>query len=266
MTAAPSIADLKAEYRRLRERDAAEGRWSFEELAAYERWFHESCAAGRPPDALSRYVADETERFFAQTIPGSDGHVYWDGPGRFRRNDGAERRPARWWWEHEHGPLSRYADLSATCDEQNCIAPEHRATGRSPSRQRFSDAQMLGAVQVAAMRLGRTPTQTEYREMDINPVLEAIRQRFGSWPNAVSAAGLSPVVPGTVSGITPETCAQSVRYVAGRVRRRPTKHDLTAHAAELHARGLPSSGWTVSKYLGGGSWVRALERVFGEAA
>jgi hypothetical protein len=161
---------------------------------AYQRFFHASCAEGNPPDALRRHIADETERFFARTIPGVDGHTYWDGSLKagFVQNDGHTRRPRRWWYERVYGSLGRDT-LIVSCGEANCITPEHMERVPWEERRRmWSDAQMIGMLQTVAMRLGETPSRHGFdKERSPNmPTARAYILRFGSWGRAVKSAGL----------------------------------------------------------------------------
>src|SRR6266536_1357098 len=153
-----TLTELRDDFQAVREARREGRAINVQQRVAFERYFRAAAAADQPLDALSRRSANEVERFWAQTIPGVDGHIYWDGPQSFRRNDGKCRRPQRWVWEqHYRRPLSRYIDVWTTCGEKNCIAALHLAAGRNDARRRYTDEQLLGYLQVAAMRLGHTP-------------------------------------------------------------------------------------------------------------
>lgn len=56
---------------------------------------------------------------------------------------------------------------------------------------RFTKQECLEALNEAADRLGHTPTRAEYREVDISPSDETLRNKFGSWNAAKQQAGLA---------------------------------------------------------------------------
>lgn len=170
---------------------------------AYNRFFRQACAEGNPPDALRRQIADEQERFFSQTIPGIDGHTYWDGPQRFTQNDGRAFAPARWWWFHTHPDhVGRRGKVVPACGERHCITPSHcEFVDWRAGHSQYSDQTILGAIQTVAMRIGRTPTRTEYEQHIQRPSLSLVIYRFGSWSQAVTAAGLVPRGTGVNAGV-----------------------------------------------------------------
>ncbi len=190
---------------------------------AYQAWFRKACAEGNPPDTLRHRVADEAERFFARTIPGPDGHTYWDGPldhRRFLRNDGHKRHPRYWWWEHVNGPLPLRGHVSPCCGEPNCITPDHQVfVSWSEFKRRYTDEQIIGALQVAALRLGHTPTRKDWTTLNFQPSWSMVARRFSSWSRAISAAGLEPHTPdyGRLSAADAIACIQSVVTRLGRV-------------------------------------------------
>ena len=251
-----ALADLQAEYRQLRAEDTETGVHRLATANAYGRWFNRACADGTPPDALRVHTADEVERFFARTIQGPDGHVYWDGnlAKGFRRNDGRYRKATWWWWERVHGPAER-GRLDPSCGEQHCINPEHLVfVPWGDIKQRYSDMQIIGALQVAAMRLGHPPTTSEWRRLDISPTDTIIAQRFGSWSNALRAAGLEPRERVVASE---EQCIASVRFVSRLVGHAASRQEMRAHARELGEAGLPS-GTTVERRFG--RWADVLRK------
>lgn len=182
---------LRAELERVRE---VYGRGSSQGLAAFQRLNAASHEVGRPLDGLRRFSTDEVERFFAQTVLGPNEHVYWDGSRHgFERNDGRWRKPARWWWEHVHGPIGTTTlRLHPTCDDGACINVEHQVLEHFRTEQ-YSESQMLGALQVMAMRLGRTPSKALWLKHNGRPSPNIYVARFSSWSKALRAAGLEPL-------------------------------------------------------------------------
>lgn len=252
------LPTLKAELERVR---AEYGVASSQGLEAYLRYSHAAASQGRPLDALRTYVEDEEERFFAQTIAGTDGHTYWDGArGGFRRNDGATRLPIRWWWEHRHGEIGQGDQVVATCGERNCITVDHAELLRRADRHRIhTDAQMLGALQVWALRHERTPTKVEWnREHPAGMTASAIMMRFGTWNAALRGAGLS--VREAHVKVPPADCVRAIQVARAILNRWPSTHDMRHPSVKdrLRAEGLPSFA-TIFVRLGG-SWAEALRR------
>lgn len=227
---------------------------------AFERLFAAAAAAGRPLDQLRRYATDEGERFFANTIPGTDGHVYWDGAKYgFACNDGKARVPRRWWWTHVKGiEPGAYEDVAPVCGERNCINPEHCEQGRGLFRRRFSDEQMLGALQVAVMRHGRPLQKNEWDALGLRPTAHVYTTRFGSWPKAWRAAGYDyrRVTPNTSTNTG--DCLAALRFLHGVLGHWPSNSEFRQNRALLaEARHIKSHS-TIVKYLGG--WPEALRK------
>lgn len=183
---------------------------------AFEAWFERACIEGRPPDMLQRYSPIESERFWARTVPGPDGHVYWTGGQEFARNPSATPRnvvPARWVWTHEHGPITTDKSVMPTCGEPHCVALAHLKCERREGMPAFiPDDRLLGRLQVVAMELGRTPSSTEWDARGESPTVYCFQRRWGSWGRAIAAAGLPPIVFRCVARkITPEQALDSLR-------------------------------------------------------
>lgn len=209
---APQTDDLHELREQLSIQQELHGARSFEAQGAFELLFEASVRVGRPLDALHKFSRVEVERFFAQTRNGTDGHVYWLGAkGGFTRNDGKTRKAIRWWWEHLHGEIPQTIDVLPTCSQPTCINPAHCMAGRIARRIAFTEEQMIGTMQVAAMRLGHAPSSTEWRKNHYTPVPAVYRLRFGSWEKALNAAGLKPDYPGRGRKATPELARQSIR-------------------------------------------------------
>lgn len=160
---------------------------------AYNAWFKASVRAGNPPDALVRKIEDETERFLDRVIAGVDGHSYWDAGERFYRNDGGSCYPRTWWYIHYRGLIEMRSVIKPVCGDPHCIAPEHQEISPwGEHRQHYTDQQCHGALQVASMRLGRSPSRNEYEALGLVPSSGALVRRFSSWNRALASSGLPP--------------------------------------------------------------------------
>jgi len=253
------VEELRPLRKALTEAVETHGRRSTPALQAFEALFRAAVKAGQPLDSLRKHAKDEDERFFAHTIPGPDGHVYWDGAREFRRNDGKVRVPHRWWWAYKNGrELGTYEDLVPTCGETHCINPDHCEVGRGLRRQRlYSDEKIIGALQVAALRRGAQPTQRAWIAERLAPDLRVIRLRFGSWANALRAAGFEPPDAAIYThSYGAADVVEAIRFCRKRLGRTPQQRDLTNLREELHTAGLPSSPTTIRKAFG--SWDAAL--------
>lgn len=254
---APQTTNLRAlrdELARVRE---VYGPGSSQGAEAFNRLSREAGRQGRPLDGLRRYSKDEDERFFARIVPGPDGHHYWDGPQDFRRNDGRYRRPARWWWEHVHGPIGTTTmRLRPICGDSSCILPGH-AELHHFSEQQHTDESLLARLQVLALRLGHTPSRRDWDGSGNRPFASVFSTRFGSWTKAVRAAGLEPRDWRPVA--TPDACRRSLRLARRVLNRWPTSYDYERPEVReaLKAAGLPSSpNWI--KHRLGRDWETAL--------
>lgn len=254
-----TAADLQAEFRAFRSGDAKAGIRSARTRDAYNRWFHQACIEGNPPDALQPNAGTDLERFFARTIPGPDGHTYWEPRAmRFYPRDGGQRHCRWWWYEHVHGNQGR-GTLAAVCGERNCITPDHQLfVSWAEARRRFTDEQMLGAIQVSALSLGHTPTAVEYSQSGRRPSDSLIRMRFGTWERAVTAAGLEPS-PLSIHRRGPEDCIAGLRWLASHLGHAPSDKEYRAHAAFLKSAGHPPSATTIRTHLGR-PWSAALAK------
>jgi hypothetical protein len=226
---------------------------------AFERLFRASFQLGQPLSGLRRHTTNEVERFFAHTIPGPDGHVYWDGPQTFTRNDGKTRIPRRWWWAHKHGrELGQHEDLIPTCGQSSCVNPDHCEIGRGLRRLRFDREAMLGALRVGALRLGHAPNWAEWDTLGLSPSQPTYKLRFGSWGKALREAGLTPGRGSQYAPTTPASCLEALRLVHKTLGRWPSRKDFEDSRQVLITAGLPSSSSTIKKYLG--PWTEALRK------
>lgn len=256
-TVAQQLQPLRAELQRAR---VVHGRRSTAALRAWEDLFRTAARLGQPLDALSRHSRDEDERFFAQTLPGPDGHVYWDGGKVFTRNDKRERSPRRWWWARSRGaePHS-HDDVVPICGDAQCINPEHCEAVRRERKRLFTEEAIIGAIQVMGLRLGRGPTRTDWTRLNGRPDFKIIRARFGTWSAALRAAGYEPK-SGSKFQVQwdEESAVEALRFVGARLGRAPSTHDFSKMKDELHAAGLPASRMTIRKLCG--EWPEALEK------
>lgn len=245
---------LRIELHRVRE---VYGRGSSQGLEAFNRLAAAAARSGHPLSSLQKHSPNEAERFFAQTVQGPDGHVYWVGARDFARNDGLRRMPRRWWWEHANGPLRVGDSVYPICEDRHCINPEHCVLqDRRARHMRYTDDQILGALQVKAMRLGRTPKRDEWESARWSPSVALMQMRFGSWTKAVSAAGLKNAVP-TVR-TTPESSIAMLRAAREFLGRWPTQRDMEKNAslrAHLQARDLPYGVSSACRHFG--TWMEA---------
>lgn len=239
---------------------------------AWEAWVRQSNAEGHLPDALRRFCEDEVERFWSYTIPGPSGHTYWDGPQAFIRNGGRSQRPQRWVWEQRHGPFPSTTDVWAACGEANCVTPEHLEAGRAVSRYAFSDDAIIGAAQVAGMRLGHPPGSAWWRR-NARPEPKVIIQRFGSWERFLRAAGFDAKAVerhmagrGRVITYDEQQLVEALRALAAKIGHTPSSEDWYRHRDWARAHGYPRSPNTFRERIGGGtwrgggSWIAALKR------
>jgi len=248
------LHDLRADLRRTRE---TYGRGSSHTQAAFERLVRAAAASGQPLDALRLNSKIESERFFARTVPGPEGHVYWTAGKSFRKNDGGYVVPRRWWWQRLHGPISHYLDVVATCGERACINPEHCETGRDVLRQGFPQRRLITALQIAAFRLGYSPTQTEWIKRRLRPMPSVFKLRFGSWDKALEAAGLGPVTR-DVPHYSDEQYLDALRYTQTQIGHIPTRTEYEAvrNAARGH-RDMPAYASFQKRF---GAWSEAVRR------
>lgn len=241
------------------------GRGSGYGLDAFNRLCQAYAARGRRIDELSCYSPDESERFFANTAQGPDGHVYWlpeQREPRFVTNEGKYRTPPRWWWEHRHGPIGTTTlRLHPTCGDRACINPEHQVLEHFVSALSFPEHKIVGGLQVLAMRLGRAPTAREWDRAKLGVSTKALYVRYGVWSDVLRLAAMSPPPP--LHATSPQKCLEALRFARALLHRWPTTHDFKQDTRELRTlckeRGLPVSPDAIKGKLGG-SWPEALRR------
>lgn len=256
-TAVEHVRKLREEMLRIR----AEKPGSGYALDAFVRYMHEAAKAGLSPTRLRTESRDEVERFFAYTVPGPDGHVYWTGGKHgFKRNDGKLRTPARWWWEHVHGEIGTTTmRVNPTCGDFACINPEHSECKHFSAR-RYSDEQIHGMLQVAAMRLGHPPSPRDFDELGFPITSRGVEFLFRGWRKALRSAGLETRTGGIP--VTARECVAALRMGRDLLGRWPSTSDYRDNAelrGALKAAGLPSSIYPLYHHLGS-NWGEIIAR------
>lgn len=250
-----SSAEVLAELRQAREEGAIPAR----QAELFSRALRLSIDEGRPLDALNQRIGDERERFLSLVAQGAEGHWYWMGPQYFRLNSGRSRKPKRYAFELESGPLSGSKDIvDRRCSEPRCIAPAHHVlVPWSEWRRRYSDDFLLGRLRVVALRLGYSPTMNKWRRLRMSPDRRSFTDRFGSWDEALRKAGLP--LPQRRERETPERCREALLSFAEHLGRAPSSHDVDENPEWFRSRGYAVSAWTYANRLGSGTWVSAIE-------
>lgn len=243
---------LRAELDRAR---AEHGRGSSQGLEAFQRLFARAHELNQSLSALPRYIPDETARFFAGVIAGDKGHCYWR-VSSFKMNSGRDIFPNRWWWNHAHATkLGPFEILRPTCGHRTCIAPAHQAIQVKERQRVYTDMQMIGALQVVAMRLGHPPSANEWTRRGGAPSVGTYKVRFGSWSRAHIAAGLGA----NRRLATPSRCIAALQLARRHLGYWPTSHEFPGKCTDiLKEAELPHSRPTISRHLG--SWPKALYR------
>lgn len=236
---------LLVEYHELR--DGGASRMARRE--AFGKWFRQRCKEGRRADALRINSPEESERFWARTVPGPDGHIYWTGGKVFTENANRKRSPQRWAWIKAKGSLGNWTEIENNCGEPKCVNVDHmQLRDRAESRRRLTDASIIGAVQVLAMRLGRTPTKQDWEDAKLPITVRTAQGRFGgAWGNVLRAAGLDarPYVHST-----PEMCAEGIIALAAKIGHPPSRREWDAHREWMREQGHPTSSTTVRNQFG----------------
>jgi hypothetical protein len=157
--------------------------------------------------------------------------------------------------EHARGiELKRTQDVWPVCGEENCIAAEHQAVGRKPGRSLYTNEQIIGTIQTAALRLGHPPSVQEWREGGYRPHDTVVRARFKSWNGAIRAAGLIPRPQhyGNLDRrIGREKAVEGIRALAKAVGRPPREWDVEKNREWLRAMGFPTHRRTYRRAIGG---------------
>jgi hypothetical protein len=108
------------------------------------------------------------------------------------------------------------------------------AAFRQGLRRRYSDGQILDALQACAQRVGRSPTMREFAAdagTEIHP--QTVVERFGSWNEAKRRAGLVPR-----RFATREDLLRLLRELGEELGRVPTVKDLDARRKRMPSKSL----------------------------
>jgi len=92
---------------------------------------------------------------------------------------------------------------------------------------RYSDEDLLATLRELAADLGEPPARSDLQSRDDLPSKSTYRDRFGSWNDALQAAGLDPNQPGAYSRFE---LLQAIDETASEVGGRPTRQDVQNHA------------------------------------
>lgn len=121
------------------------------------------------------------------------------------------------------------------------------AAGITPVRKRLSTDELIVELERLASTLGRTPRMCDMREVG-RYSRSVYRRRFGSWNDALAAAGLEP---NSRNNLSSEQLLQELERVASTLGEPPTKD-------EFDRTGRFCSATYVNRF---GSWNAALEAV-----
>jgi hypothetical protein len=114
------------------------------------------------------------------------------------------------------------------------IDPAALAEFRAGIRRRYSDEQILAALQASAARLGRSPTMKEFAAdagSRVHP--QTVIEHFGTWNAAKRAAGLVPR-----RFVTREELLEVLRSVGKELGRAPTAHDIDERRGRMPSKSL----------------------------
>ncbi len=114
------------------------------------------------------------------------------------------------------------------------IDPEALAEFQAGIRRRYTDEQILAALQASADRLGRSPTMKEFAadpEAGMHP--QTVIEHFGTWNAAKRAAGLMPR-----RFATREELVAQLRGLGAELGRTPTAHDIRVRRGTMPSTSL----------------------------
>jgi hypothetical protein len=114
------------------------------------------------------------------------------------------------------------------------IDPAALAEFRAGIRRRYSDEQILAALQASAARLGRSPTMKEFAadpEAGMHP--QTVIEHFGTWNAAKRRAGLVPR-----RFASRDELLQLLRDLADEIGRVPTAKDIEARRGRMPSKSL----------------------------
>ena len=117
---------------------------------------------------------------------------------------------------------------------------------------------IIAALQTEAAQTGEPPTRQGWdKASPEHPAARTVYDMFGSWPNALRAAGFIPRKPGKPTGWTPARVKQALYHAAYKLKRVPTAADMKRLSRMLPDE-FPSVN-TVVYHLG--SWNNGLMSV-----
>jgi len=114
------------------------------------------------------------------------------------------------------------------------IDPAALAEFRAGIRRRYSDEQILAALQASAARLGRSPTMKEFAadpEAGMHP--QTVIEHFGTWNAAKRAAGLMPR-----RFATRDELVTQLRRLGEELGRTPTAQDIRSRRGTMPSASL----------------------------
>ena len=114
------------------------------------------------------------------------------------------------------------------------VDPEALAAFRSGIRRRYTDDQILAALQASAERLGRSPTMKEFAgdpQAAMHP--QTVIEHFGTWNAAKRAAGLLPR-----RFATRDELVERLRLLGEELGRTPTAQDIRARRGSMPSASL----------------------------
>lgn len=119
-----------------------------------------------------------------------------------------------------------------------------RTAGLDVNIEMFSDDELVAILQEFASELSYTPSKNKMDDKEELPSAALYRQRFGSWNQALRAAGLEPNYDFEEYDETDEELLQMLRDLAAKLNKSPTKEDTDI------APQLPSSGVFINRFRG----------------
>jgi hypothetical protein len=122
-----------------------------------------------------------------------------------------------------------------------------KQAGLPPAVPHLTKGELIAEIQRIANIIGRTPRMRDFDALDAQTAVSAstVIQRFGTWNNAIRAAGLKPIL---VHGHTKEEILKEIRRVAKKIGRVPMVSDFDGHST--------IGMWVVTERFG--TWNNAL--------
>lgn len=158
-------------------------------------------------------------------------------------------------------------DRCRRCDDayRKTLAPRRKMAARETPWRYYSDEQILAAIRRAAFHgvaKGAGYDAMRLAARDRLPSRALIIRRYGSWANAVHAAGLrttrAPSPDGYANRTPNSELVEAIQRCAGELGRWPTANEYREWSAG-HAPGLGTIQWRF------GSWMAAIEAAVADA-